>query len=309
MIGLHLEEVHSAERAVGKALGWTLSRPWVRDARDGDGSWMPGSTHRSFAEPLFASTDAEATKYGVKSLRQSGGVPAALDSRQLATEFPRGDIHIGSIYPVPPNTQPFPLPDALSRRCRSQTLSITEERPIAPLPQRSAQAFFRARSSNLIKKASSAPDVLQPSFHGGSSLAVEIDMAMQSEWNTLTETRSSHDSLMDATPTMEQVRSKRKASQDFGPSGLLRRGILGQRVLVHSPDEMVSHSTDASLDHQWDTCDDEPCPELSPGTPTTTSPSIGLLTRTNTPSNLLELATSVPRPVLPPPHKSRSSQW
>ena len=136
-------------------------------------------------------------------------------------------------------------------------------------------------------------------------------MAMQSEWTTLTSTRNPLDNLMDATPTMEQVRSKRKASQDFGPNSLLRRGILGQRVLVHSPDEIplaISHSDNAQ-DHQWDMCDDESCPELSPGTLTTTSPSIGLLTRTNTPSNLLEMAASTTRPVLPPPHKNRSSQW
>ena len=306
MIGLQLEEVHSAERAVGKALGWMLSRPWVRDVRDDDGNWMPGSTHPSFAEPLFASTEVEATKYGVKALRDSGEVPPALENRQLATEFPRDGIHIDSIC-MPPQFHLFPLPDALSRRSRSQTISIAEDRAIAPLSQRPGQAFLqpRTKASGLIRKADSAPDVLQSSFHNESSLGIEIDMAMQSEWNTLT-SKVALDNLMDATPTMEPARSKRKASQDFGPIGLIRRGVFGQRVSVQSLDEMAPafSLTSTSMDQQWDMCDDESCPELSPATITTTSPSIESVTRTGTPSNLLEMATAVSR--LPPSHKSRS---
>ena len=323
MIGLQLDEVHSAEKAIGQALGWTLSRPWIRDAKDESGSWMPGSTHPSLAEPLFASNDAEVIKYGVKSLRASGTVPLALDSNVLAREFPAGDIQVDSIYSIPPPLQsrPLPLPDALSRRNRSQTLLASEERPVAPLPHRPVQTFLQshARASSLIKKANSAPDVMQPSFHtqqAGASLAAEIDMAMQSEYTTFTATKVSLDSFMDATPTLEQTRSKRKASNDFGPNGLRRRGILGQKMLVLSPDEMTpvgSHAKSAWVDsNQWDMCGDDEsssCPELSPGTPTATSPSIGLLTRTNTPSNLLDLVASAAQRDLLHSQKSRSSQW
>lgn len=322
MIGLQLNEVHNAERAVGQALGWTLSRPWVRDVRDENGVWAAGSTHPSLAEPLFASTEAEAAKYGVKALRIIGAVPAALDSNALAKELPTGDLQLESICMTPPPYQPMPMPDALSRRSRSQTLLANEERRVAPLPHRPAQAFLQAhaKSSSPIKKANSAPDVMQPSYQSqqGSTLTAEIDMAVQSEWTTYASAKASLDTFMDTTPTLEPTRSKRKASNDFGPNGARRRGILGQRVHVQSPDEMTpvaSLSKNTWVDpqlqmQQWDMCgdDDSSCPELSPGTPTTTSPSIGLLTRTSTPSNLLELVTGTARKDHVHMHKDRPSQ-
>lgn len=317
MIGLQLDEVHSAERAVGQALGWTLSRPWVRDVQDASGVWITGSTHPSLAEPLFASTDAEAAKYAVKALRNAGSLPAALDSTILAKEFPTGDVQVDSIYAAPPQPRPFPKPDAPTRRNRSQTLLASEERPIAPHPQRPTQTFLQAnaKSSSFIKKANSAPDVLQPSFQlpQGSSLVAEIDMAMQSELTAHAPAKGSLDMFMDATPTLEPARSKRKASNDFGPNGTRRRGTFGQ--IVQSPDETTptaSHAKNTWADPQWDMCGDDEslsCPELSPGTLTTTSPSIGLLTRTNTPSNLLDLGNPTSRRDQAPSHKSVSSQW
>jgi hypothetical protein len=68
LVGLSLEEVNGAERAVGQALGWILSGPWVRNEKDANGAWKTAPTHPSFVEAMFATTDADVDRYGVKEL-------------------------------------------------------------------------------------------------------------------------------------------------------------------------------------------------------------------------------------------------
>jgi len=183
------------------------------------------------------------------------------------------------------------------RRSRSQTL-LSEDRRIAPLPHRQQSLNQPPRMSNPIKKASSAPFVLQP-FASGYGEGPQgfreemVDAVMSSEWG-MPSPITSVDAWMDATPTLDQFRSKRKASQDFGPKPVFRRGQQGQRMPVISPKALPSTS-EHSLS-QWDMCEtddgdfDGIPPELYFDTPTTSSPSVGPLTRTNTPASLNAVA-------------------
>lgn len=296
LIGLSLEEVHSAERAVGQALGWTLSRPWVSNEKDSNGLPMFGPIHATFSEPLFATTEIEVDRYGVRELREQGNLPpplklppmiAALSSERAVASLMESD---GILHP-----------SRSLRRIRSQQ-HLGDERRIAPLPQRQ-QSLNTPKLGNPIKKASSAPFVLQPHASGygdGPHPFHEemIDAVVMSDWGAYSSGPQGADGWMDATPTLEQYRSKRKASHDFGPKALFRRGDQGQRMRVFSPDVSTQSGTaSASLSNpsqsQWDMCDMEEDgipPELSIDTPTASSPSEGPLTRTSTPANLNAVA-------------------
>lgn len=309
LIGLSLEEVHGAERAVGQALGWTLSRPWVRNEKDANGAWKAGPTHPSFAEPLFATTDAEVDRYGVKELRDKANLPPPFESTRITAVLSSEQTLKSSVD----RNGTIQSSKAL-RRSRSQSI-LSEDRRIAPLPHRQQSLNQTPKMSNPIKKASSAPFVLQPfaSGYGDGPQAVReemVDSVMFSEWCAYphrTDAAASADGWMDATPTIDQFRSKRKATQDFGPTPLFRRGKQGQRMPVRSPKALLlppsNSSTSLSNEYQsqWDMCDTDDAedadpdgmpPELSVDTPTASSPSVGLLTRTNTPASLDTVAMS-----------------
>ena len=303
LIGLSLEEVHGAERAVGQALGWTLSRPWVRNEKDANGAWKAGPTHPSFAEPLFATTDAEVDRYGVKNLRDEANLPPPLKSTQITAALWSEQTLISSS-----DRDATIQTSRVLRRSRSQAI-LSEDRRIAPLPHRQQSLNQTLKLSNPIKKANSAPFVLQPfaSGYGDGPQGFReemVDSVMFSEWCVPGTDAASADGWMDATPTIDQFRSKRKASQDFGPKPLFRRGKQGQRMPVRSPKVLFlppSNSSTSSSNRyqsQWDMCDTEDAdpdglpPELSVDTPTASSPSVGPLTRTNTPASLDIVAMS-----------------
>ncbi|PVF98232.1 hypothetical protein CPB86DRAFT_385506 [Serendipita vermifera] len=118
---------------------------------------------------------------------------------------------------------------------------------------------------------------------------------MNGTWTSENERDVSIDEFMEATPTLEQVRTKRKASEDFGPTRLLRCCGDGQRIPITSPGNTrtptalvapISTTKDEDCGETWED-DEDDCPTLSPGTPATTSPSVGLLTRMNTPQDIL----------------------
>jgi len=184
------------------------------------------------------------------------------------------------------------------RRSRSQT-PLADERRIAPLPQRQQSLNQTLSLNNPIKKASTVPFVLQPYANGYAEEPMRDDMVeaiVRSEW-AVCASASPETEWMDATPTLEQIRTKRKASQDFGPTPLIRRGEQGQRMPVVSPTMQFSHAPSSAsmephgFDHpfaQWEQVgiDDSMSPGLTMGTPTTSSPSVGLLTRMGTPADL-----------------------
>ena len=305
LIGLPLEEVHSAERAVGNALGWTLSRSWVQETKH-DGSWVPGSLDPTFAEPLFATNEQEVARYGVMLLRERGQLPPPIQAHglpsetQLATSFSSSIVTDGEV-----------TPEATPRRPRSRTLTSVDARPIVPLPVRQQTIDVAPiRKANPLRKAATAPFVLQPNATAYGQEFVDQDsilLSPESAWiNTPCKSATpSVETFMDTTPTLESIRSKRKASQDYGHISLLRRGFSGQRLPVFSPSDSdlpspspshassTSHSPFVKMGSAARTrptrqrsvnyeAADDTCPELSPST----SPSVGLLTRTNTPANL-----------------------
>lgn len=292
LIGLSLEEVHAAERAVGQALGWSLSRPWVSKEMDETGVYKPGPIHPSFAEPLFATNDQEIAQYGIKNLREKGTLPPFLRLACPAFSLPlKRVLDAGGAA-----TKGSPSPSNSLRRSRSQT-PVADDRRIVPLPHRQNSLNQTLKPANPIKKASSAPFVLQPFTSGYADSeqpenAEMVDSIVQSEWNPIATTASA-ESWMEATPTPDQVGTKRKATEDFGPTPVARRGKQGQRIAVASPSgHSVAPTPIRPPDHflsHWDASshDESMSPGLSIGTPTTSSPSIGPLTRTNTPVDFM----------------------
>ncbi|CAG7853873.1 SubName: Full=Uncharacterized protein {ECO:0000313/EMBL:KIM31660.1} [Serendipita indica DSM 11827] len=300
LIGLPLEEVHSAERAVGSALGWTLSRPWVQEAKE-NGTWVPGSLDPTFSEPLFATNEQEVARYGVKALRDCKQLPPPIRLDQLSSETQFAPPLTSSI-----ETDGEVTPDATPRRPRSRTLTSADSRPIVPLPARQQTIDTQpVRKANPLRKAATAPFVLQPNATASQQMSPEF---LWSE-TPCKSTTSSFDTFTDTTPTLEPTRSKRKASQDYGHISLLRRGFSGQRLPVQSPSDSdlpspspshascSSHSSSVGTGAATRTrqirqrsviseSGDDTCPELSPSTRSSTSPSVGLLTRTNTPGSL-----------------------
>jgi hypothetical protein len=350
LIGLPLEDVHSAERAVGEALGWTLSRPWISDEKGQDGTCIPGSTHPTYAEPLFATNDQEVSKYGVKILRDNGELPPPLAPRDLlkemsslpkpATEYPVLNSNSSSVVEEE-RLMTTPKPNPL-RRHTSDSLTPTNDRKIAPLPARQQSLLSQTLKplANPIRKTSSAPFVLETQstgyFSPASSIATTltppqemIQSVVESDWcqNGSDDLDSSSDSFMDETPTLEQLRSKRKANEDFGPKPLLRRcGTEGQPIVVSAEGSEVQRTSSLrrhatlplDLKDQRGVqsisaaptksivledaiiidaeSDNDMCPELdATDTPTTMSPSasVGMVTRSNTPANLFSNSPKV----------------
>ncbi|KAG8787904.1 hypothetical protein FRC15_007191 [Serendipita sp. 397] len=315
LIGLPLEEVHSAERAVGQALGWTLSRPWVQGTKgDDDRVQLPGSTNPTLAEPLFATNSSEVERYGVKALRDASQLPLSSRSNESSPDsLVDVSVSIGITGPEDESNQSTP------QRPRSRTLSISPE-SLRTTPKQDYRSLTPTRSvlsrlSNPIKKSNTAPYVLQPSAYGHGQEtqdALEEIISQNDQLSSSVQTSQGFiDSFMETTPTLEPTRPKRKASEDFGPVSHLRRGTRGERLPVVSPSDSYlsypcpptassSRSSTPSRHNSYsqfrhsdrngssrDHTDFEySCPELSPTSTATTSPSIGLLTRTNTPGNL-----------------------